>query len=212
MKNILHLPLLNSRQQRSVLSSLQWWMIQLGCIPARWLAAWLSRCSFIQVRKKNLWNSRFFKEVFFSLCAQFCAFGGGEEGRCQTQSGMGECGGVLGKDKWEWGMGRRGLCSANGSCAFPRSGRSRLLLTMVPLHCNYLQWRYSCWERGQQNSRQRGIKSTDWQDGGPLVKPFSAAGGFSTECLYDLNHPMWVYSLLDYLVYENRKRVTCQGL
>lgn len=125
---------------------------------------------------------------------------------------MGDRGGVLGKDKWEWGMGRRGLCSANGSRAFPRSGRPRLLLTVVPLHCNYLQWRDSYWERGQQNSRQRGIKSKDWQDGGPLVKPFSAARGFSTECLYDPNHPMWVYSLLDYLVYENRKRVTCQGL
>lgn len=43
----------------------------------------------------------FLKRFFFSPCAQFCAFGGGEEGRCQTQSGMGVCGGVLGKDKWE---------------------------------------------------------------------------------------------------------------
>lgn len=66
---------------------------------------------------------------------------------------MGASGGVLGKDKWEWGMGRRALCSANGSCAFPWSGWPRLLLTVLPLHCNYLHWRDSYWERGQQNSR-----------------------------------------------------------
>lgn len=50
-------------------------------------------------------------------------------------------GGMQRRGLRERGMGRRALCSANGSCAFPWSGWPRLLLTTVPLHCNYLQWR-----------------------------------------------------------------------
>lgn len=114
--------------------------------------------------------------------------------------------GALGKDKWEWGMDRRALCSANGSCAFPWSGRPCLLLTVVPLHCNYLQWRDSYWERGQQRTDREEV-SKEWQDGGPLVKSFSPAGGFSTGSLKGMIHLMWVYGLLDYL-YGNGG-VTC---
>lgn len=138
---------------------LPWWMIQLECMPTGWLLAWLSGCSFIQVCKRKLRGALMLKFVlksFFSPNELNSVSLMEQEKRGDVWSRVGWGGsmeGVLGKDKWEWGMGRRALCSANGSCAFPWSGRTRLLLTAVLLHCNYLQWRDSYWEMGQKNSK-----------------------------------------------------------
>lgn len=115
------------------------------------------------------------------------------------------CGEVLGKDKWEWGMGRRGLRSANGSCAFPRSGRPRLPLAAVPLHCNYPQWRDSHWEKGQQKSRQRGIKSiTD-----RMEDRLSSHSQPQEDFLQNAYVTWFIQCGFTTYVYENWKIVTC---
>lgn len=144
MKNILHLPLLNSKQLSSVLSKiLPRWMIQLQWRPVCWLAHWSSRHSFIQVckRKQNLWSYE--AQIYFLHL-------------------------------W-WSSRRRDMCRAEYHGSRDLGERKQLeppvvhpavcvtylplewsaypFLTMVPMHCNYLQWSDSCWERGQQKNR-----------------------------------------------------------
>lgn len=100
-----------------------------------------------------------------------------------SREGLGGGGGVLGKDKCEWGMGREARCPANGSCAFPWSGGPHLLLTTLLLqqHCNYLKWRSSYRERltGWRTTRQVILTCrTIWQHSKRLPKcPVSADVG-----------------------------------
>lgn len=131
---------------------------------------------------QNLSFVRIFSDYYeenFILSRYFFFFNHGSS--CRRKETQGSTG-ALGKDKWEWEMDCRALCSANGSCVFPLEWLATLLLTIVPLHCNYLQERDSYWEWGRQKSRQRGSEYR-LTDGGSVVRPFSPEEEFSTRLL-----------------------------
>lgn len=96
--------------------------------------------------------------------------------------------GVLGQDKWEWGLGCRGTCSANGS-----SGRPHLLLAV--LHCNYLQWRNTYCERSEQKLQTE--RKTDRME--DRLSSHLQLQEYFLQSLNYQSHPLWVCDLLDYL-------------
>lgn len=92
--------------------SLRRWMIELRRTSAHWPAAWLSRCSFTDLRtKKILFELKcvFLKSSFFSCISWILSW---EEGSWLLPSGMrGAVGGFKGKTNGneDWTVGARAL-------------------------------------------------------------------------------------------------------